>query len=148
MHKSCVQPFTTVVAQVSTSNHNDLVHNYDTIDCESFNHFQAKSHSAPAICFSPNPIHALCSASSFGLDSYTSLPSSKSSFIPTKERWIVPGPKEDLLLWIPVYLPLNLYNPSTTLVIPIGSDLQLDLSHLAHGTSWQMCREHSMNMMA
>jgi hypothetical protein len=33
-------------------------------------------------------------------------------------------------------------------VIPIGSDLQLDLSHLAHGTSWQMCRDHSMNRMA
>ncbi|KAJ8580549.1 WD40 repeat-like protein [Rhizopogon salebrosus TDB-379] len=114
---------------------------------ESFNQFQTEFH-APAICFSPNPVHALCSASSFGLDSCTSLPSSKSSFIPTKERWIVLGPKEDLLLWIPVYLPLNLYNPSATLVIPIGSDLQLDLSHLAHGTSWQMCREHSMNRMA
>jgi hypothetical protein len=24
---------TTVVAQISTSNHNDLMHNYDTIDC-------------------------------------------------------------------------------------------------------------------
>src|ERR1700710_1814660 len=27
------QPVTTVVAQISTSNHNDLVHSYDTIDC-------------------------------------------------------------------------------------------------------------------
>jgi hypothetical protein len=27
------RPVTTVVAQISTSNHNDLVHNYDTIDC-------------------------------------------------------------------------------------------------------------------
>jgi hypothetical protein len=26
-------PVTIVVAQISTSNHNDLVHNYDTIDC-------------------------------------------------------------------------------------------------------------------
>ncbi|KAJ8592443.1 hypothetical protein M405DRAFT_812738 [Rhizopogon salebrosus TDB-379] len=51
---------------------------------ESFNQFQAKFHDAPAICFSPNPMHALCSPSSFGLDSCTSLASSKSSFIPTK----------------------------------------------------------------
>jgi hypothetical protein len=28
-------PVTTVVAQISTSNHNDLVHDYDTIDCTS-----------------------------------------------------------------------------------------------------------------
>jgi hypothetical protein len=114
---------------------------------ESFNQFQAKFH-APAICFSPNPIHALCPVLSFGLDACTSLPTSKSSFVPTEDRWVTLGPEEDLLLSIPVYLPLNLHNPSTTLVIPIGSDLQLDLSHLSHGTSWQMCREYSMNRMA
>jgi WD40 repeat protein len=113
----------------------------------SSNQFQTKFH-APAICFSPNPIHALSPVSSFGLDSCTSLPTSKSSFIPTEERWITLGPEEDLLLWIPIYLPLNLYNPCTTLVIPIGSCLQLDLSQLVHGISWQMCREHSMNRMA
>jgi WD40 repeat protein len=107
---------------------------------ESFNQFQAKFH-APSICFSPNPIHALCPASSFALDSCISLPTSKSSFVATEERWITLGPEEDLLLWIPIYLPLHLYNPSR-LVIPIHSCLQLDLSCLAHGTSWQMCREH------
>jgi hypothetical protein len=32
MHKLCIPPVTTVVAQISTANHNDLVHNYDTID--------------------------------------------------------------------------------------------------------------------
>jgi WD40 repeat protein len=112
---------------------------------EPFNQLQAKFH-APATCFSPNPIHALCSASSFVQNSYTSLPTSKSSFIATEERWIILGPEEDLLLWIPIYLPLHLYNPSR-LVIPIGSCLRLDLSCLAHGTSWQMCCEHCMNRM-
>jgi WD40 repeat protein len=114
---------------------------------ESFNQFQAKFH-GHAICFSSNPIHALRSASSFVLGSSTSLPTSKSSFVPTKERWIVLGLHEDLLLWIPIYLPSNLCNPHTTHVIPIGSGLQLDLSCLAHGISWQMCYERYIHSMS
>jgi len=35
MHKLCIPPVTTVVAQISTSDYNVLVHNYDTIDWKS-----------------------------------------------------------------------------------------------------------------
>ncbi|KAJ8580219.1 hypothetical protein M405DRAFT_778426, partial [Rhizopogon salebrosus TDB-379] len=51
---------------------------------------------APAIRFSSNPTHALCSTSSLLQDSRT-----PTSLILTKEGWIV-GPEGRLLLWIPV----------------------------------------------
>jgi hypothetical protein len=44
MHKSCIQP---VVAQISTSDHNDLVRNYDTVDCACFPPTQRQSRQHP-----------------------------------------------------------------------------------------------------
>ncbi|KIK41433.1 hypothetical protein CY34DRAFT_13061 [Suillus luteus UH-Slu-Lm8-n1] len=89
----------------------------------------------PALCFSSDLTHALHSASSFLQDSETSAPSG-----PNEEGWVV-GPEGRLLLWIPLVLySCNMYAPGTTLVIP-NNALQLDLSSVAHGTSWHKCRE-------
>jgi hypothetical protein len=86
------------------------------------------------ICFSSNPTHALHSASSFIQDSTNPAPSG-----PNEEGWVV-SPKGQLLLWIPpVFYPV-VYAPGNTLVIA-NNALQLDLSCVAHGTSWYKCRE-------
>ncbi|KAG2753294.1 WD40 repeat-like protein [Suillus brevipes Sb2] len=93
---------------------------------------------APAMCFSSNPAHALHSASSFLRDSNTPAPSCTN-----EEGWIV-GPEGRLLLWIPLNLYPgamdHMYAPGHTLVIPNNTP-QLDLSRVAHGTSWHKCRE-------
>ncbi|KAG2133760.1 hypothetical protein DEU56DRAFT_720963, partial [Suillus clintonianus] len=85
-----------------------------------------------AICFSPNPTHALHSASSFRQDSST-----PASFISNEEGWVV-GPEGRLLLWIPLNFHPVMYAPGNTLVIPNHAS-QFDLSYLAHGTSWHEC---------
>ncbi|KAG2133759.1 WD40-repeat-containing domain protein [Suillus clintonianus] len=87
--------------------------------------------STPAMCFSPNSTHALHSASSF-------LEETLSPYGPNEEGWVV-GPEGRLLLWIPLNFHPVMYAPGNTLVIP-NNALQLDLSCLAHGTSWHECR--------
>ncbi|KAG2113401.1 WD40-repeat-containing domain protein [Suillus discolor] len=86
----------------------------------------------PAICFSSNPTHALCSAFSFLQDSPT-----PASLTPNEEGW-VESPEGHLLLRIPVDFYRSVYIPGDTLVIP-SHTLQLDLSHFAHGTLWSEC---------
>ncbi|KAG2340254.1 WD40 repeat-like protein [Suillus weaverae] len=89
----------------------------------------------PAICFSSTLTHALHSASSFLHDSETPGPLG-----PNEDGWIV-GPAGRLLLWIPLALYSGtMHSPGTRLVIP-NNALQLDLSRVAHGTSWHKCRE-------
>ncbi|KAG2126823.1 WD40-repeat-containing domain protein [Suillus clintonianus] len=95
---------------------------------------QNQSSEAPAVCFSSNPIHALHSASSFLEGPETLAPSG-----PTEEGWVV-GPEGRLLFWIPPTLHPVTYARDNTLVIP-NNALQLDLSCVAHGTSWHMCRD-------
>ncbi|KAG2350105.1 hypothetical protein BDR05DRAFT_871221, partial [Suillus weaverae] len=55
------------------------------------------------------------------------------------EGWVV-GPEGRLLLWIPPNFYPVTYATGNTLVIP-NNALQLDLSRVAHGTSWHKCRE-------
>ncbi|KAG2343330.1 WD40 repeat-like protein [Suillus weaverae] len=93
-----------------------------------------QSFEAPTICFSSNPTHALQSASSFLHDSKTSAPSGLN-----EEGWVV-GPEGRLLLWIPLNFYPVTYAAGNTLVIA-NNALQLDLSRVAHGTSWRKCRE-------
>ncbi|KAG2136390.1 hypothetical protein DEU56DRAFT_887596 [Suillus clintonianus] len=88
---------------------------------------------APVICFSPNPTHALRSASFFLQDSETPAPSG-----PDEEGWVV-GPEGRLLLWIPPTLHPATFAHGNVLVIA-SNPLHLDLSPLAHGTSWHKCR--------
>ncbi|KAG2340093.1 WD40 repeat-like protein [Suillus weaverae] len=89
---------------------------------------------APAICFSSNPTHALRAASSFLEDSSTS-----ASVTAKEDGWVV-GPDGRLLLWIPLNFHPVVYAPGNTLVIA-NNPLQLDLSCVAHGMSWHKCRE-------
>jgi len=93
-----------------------------------------QSSNAPAIRFSPNPTHALCSASSLLQDLHTPI-----CLAPTEGGWVV-GPEGRLLLWIPGSLYPAVYTPGITLVIPQVDGLQLDLSHFAHGMTWHECR--------
>jgi len=95
---------------------------------------QPQSSNAPAIRFSPNPSHALSSASSFLQDLHTPI-----YLAPTEDGWVV-GPEGRLLLWMPGSLYPAVYTPGTTLVISQADALQLDLSHFAHGMTWHECR--------
>ncbi|OAX35139.1 WD40 repeat-like protein [Rhizopogon vinicolor AM-OR11-026] len=88
----------------------------------------------PAMCFSSNPTHALCRASSFLQCSRT-----PASLLLTREGWII-GPEGQLLFWIPVNLYPLIYAPGNVLVMPNNAS-QFDLSCFAHGTSWHKCRE-------
>jgi len=97
---------------------------------------QSQGFEAPAIHFSTNPTHALRSASSFLDDSR--IPASVTL---TEEGWVV-GPQGKLLFWIPMNIYPIMYFPGNSLVIPNDAS-QLDLSHFAHGPSWQVCREQA-----
>ncbi|KAG2117473.1 hypothetical protein DEU56DRAFT_895661 [Suillus clintonianus] len=88
---------------------------------------------ASAICFSHDPSHALHSALSFLSDSEAAAP-----YGPNEGGWVV-GPEGRLLLWIPRNFHPVMYAPGNVLVIP-NNALQLDLSRVAHGTSWHECR--------
>jgi len=93
--------------------------------------------STRVICFSTNPTYALCSPSSFLSDSCAPV-----SLAPNEDGWVV-GPEGRLLLWIPSSLYPAMHFPGTKLVIS-NDDSELDLSHFAHGTSWEMCRERGV----
>ncbi|KAG6333440.1 hypothetical protein ID866_5642 [Astraeus odoratus] len=54
-----------------------------------------------------------------------------------EDGWIV-GPKDRLLLWVPKSHRKWLYHTRNTLVLPRGH-IELDLSNMAHGNSWQRC---------
>jgi len=59
--------------------------------------------------------------------------------VPNEEGWIV-GPDGRLLLWVPVSLYPLMYVPN--ILVAFNDVLQVDLSHFAHGESWQECRGH------
>ncbi|KAG1855060.1 hypothetical protein C8R48DRAFT_638779 [Suillus tomentosus] len=64
---------------------------------------------------------------------------SETHYVPNEEGWVI-GPEGRLLLWIPLNFHSAVYAPGNTLVIA-NNALQLDLSRVAHGTSWHRCRE-------
>ncbi|KAI6022495.1 hypothetical protein BKA83DRAFT_4054680, partial [Pisolithus microcarpus] len=53
------------------------------------------------------------------------------------DGWIV-GPKDRLLLWVPLTHRSSLRLLRNTLMIP-GGEMELDLSDMAHGDVWQEC---------
>ncbi|KAG6327757.1 hypothetical protein ID866_11332 [Astraeus odoratus] len=53
------------------------------------------------------------------------------------DGWIV-GPEARLLLWIPMMYRDRLWFPRNTMVFPRGY-VELDMSEMAHGGSWQEC---------
>jgi WD40 repeat protein len=91
---------------------------------------QPRPFTTPSICFSSNPTHALRTASPF-LQDYSALAN--------EDGWVV-GPDGQLLLWIPLNFHPAMYAAGNILVIA-NNPLQLDLSSVAHGTSWHKCRE-------
>ncbi|KAG1817842.1 hypothetical protein EV424DRAFT_1513007 [Suillus variegatus] len=58
------------------------------------------------------------------------------------DGWVL-GPNDQLLFWVPpASREAFKYNSQTAFIIPRG-DVELDLSHMAHGTRWQHCRKDS-----
>ncbi|KAG2118370.1 hypothetical protein DEU56DRAFT_747820 [Suillus clintonianus] len=93
------------------------------------------------ICFSLHPGHPLVDATAALLDEITA-PTQGTSTLPVRirkhDRWAVIGPKDKLLFWVP-----PTYNPrwcplGMRWVIP-ALNHPLDLSHMAHGLSWESC---------
>ncbi len=83
---------------------------------------------------STNPSHALCSALDFFGE--VSGPGLYYVCLDT-DGWIV-GPQGRLLMWIPPASRLSLHPISANLTIP-RSNVQLDLSIMAHGRMWSQC---------
>ena len=83
---------------------------------------------------STNPSHALCSALDFFGE--VSGPGLYYVCLDT-DGWIV-GPQGRLLMWIPPASRLSLHPISANLTIP-RSNVQLDLSIMAHGSMWSQC---------
>ncbi|KAI6026968.1 hypothetical protein EDC04DRAFT_2573423, partial [Pisolithus marmoratus] len=54
------------------------------------------------------------------------------------DGWIR-GPKGRLLLWIPPTFWRPFYSMWTTVVIPKGRCIELDMSQMVHGTLWHEC---------
>ncbi|KAG1734912.1 uncharacterized protein EDB91DRAFT_1010543, partial [Suillus paluster] len=53
------------------------------------------------------------------------------------DRWTVFGPKDKHLFWVPPLYTFRWYPPRMRWVSPPNT--QVDLSHMAHGLSWESC---------
>ncbi|KAG2158587.1 uncharacterized protein EDB93DRAFT_1334526 [Suillus bovinus] len=60
-------------------------------------------------------------------------------FLLQVDGWVM-GPNRRLLFWVPPASRYAFYNPWASLVIPRGG-VELDLSHMVHGTNWSSCRD-------
>jgi len=90
------------------------------------------------ISFSSNSTHALRDTAE--LLAGTAHDDLRSTFAVLEEDGWMMGPNGRLLFWVPPASREPIYNPQTALVIPRGH-VELDLSHMAHGTRWQHCYE-------
>jgi hypothetical protein len=52
--------------------------------------------------------------------------------------WVTVGPLSSLLFWAPPTYHPRWYTSTLRMIFP-PPDVQLDLSHMAHGTSWHLC---------
>jgi hypothetical protein len=88
------------------------------------------------ICFSPHLEHALINV----IELFSGItPLSQYKLVEvTSSGWVHIGPNNKFLLWIPPIYHLSWYSPSTHMVIPVPDSL-LDLSNMAHGSSWELC---------
>jgi len=93
----------------------------------------------PLIHFSPHSQHALIGVAELLHDS-TPLSQHKLMDLVkvTSSGWVYIGLQNKLLLWIPSIYHLLWYSPSTHMIIPVPNS-QLDLSNMAHGSSWELC---------
>jgi hypothetical protein len=93
------------------------------------------------ISFSSNSTHALRGTAELLAGTTHDDLQSMFTFL-EKDGWMM-GPNGRLLFWVPpASRQAFKYNPQTALVIENGC-VELDLSRMAHGTSWQRCYEHS-----
>ena len=96
----------------------------------------------PPICFSSSTEHALHNTQSLFLDFCNVTQDCQNLVYLQDDGWIV-GPNGKLLLWIPFFYHSSLhYNPWTRFVISRGTSTELDLSRMAHGSSWWKCYSH------
>ncbi|KAG1728404.1 WD40-repeat-containing domain protein [Suillus paluster] len=75
-------------------------------------------------------------------------PAQNESALPVRiredDRWTVIGPKERLLFWVPPTYNHRWDDPRLRWIIPVPDATPLDLSHMAHGLSWESCyRRHA-----
>ncbi|KAG1812294.1 hypothetical protein EV424DRAFT_1515281 [Suillus variegatus] len=92
------------------------------------------------ICFSSNLEHALPNPAD--LCELTPRHNSNTTpFLLQIDGWMM-GPNRRLLFWVPPASRHAFYTPRTSLVIPRGG-VELDLSHMEHGTNWSSCRDAS-----
>ncbi|KAI6005453.1 hypothetical protein EDD15DRAFT_639120, partial [Pisolithus albus] len=91
------------------------------------------------ICFSSLSEHTLCDSDRL-FDGVTVERDWRELVQMERDGWIV-GPEGRLLLWVPVTCRASLRS-LRSLVIP-RSDMDLDLSDMAHGDAWQHCFQTS-----
>ena len=96
------------------------------------------SNLCPPIHFSSSTRHALHNAESLFLGIPNVIEDCRDLVYLQDDGWIV-GPNKKLLLWIPPsYHSLFHYTPWIRLIIPRGP-IELDLSSMAHGSTWSQC---------
>ncbi|KAG0698987.1 hypothetical protein DFH29DRAFT_938947 [Suillus ampliporus] len=91
------------------------------------------------IHFSLDPAHALVDTTAL-LDEISSTTQDTSALpvsIREEDRWVVIGSNERLLFWVPPTYDPCWCPPRVRWVAPL--DTPLDLSHMAHGLSWESC---------
>ena len=91
------------------------------------------------ICFSPHLEHALIDVVEL-LHDITPLSQYKLMDLikVSSSGWVHIGSANKLLLWIPPFYHPYWYSPGTQIIIPVPDTL-LDLSNMAHGSSWELC---------
>lgn len=90
------------------------------------------------IFFSSNSTHALRDTTE--LFACTPHDDRRSTFALLRDDGRMMGLNHRLLFWVPPASRTPFYNLWTALVMPRGG-VELDLSHMAHGTRWQHCYE-------
>ncbi|KAG1789761.1 uncharacterized protein HD556DRAFT_764812 [Suillus plorans] len=95
---------------------------------------------ARLISFSSNLEHALPNPVDL-LEPTSHHDSNSAPFLLRPDGWVM-GPNYQLLFWVPPASRNRFYFPGTVMVIP-RAGVELDLSHMAHGTRWSSCRDAS-----
>ncbi|KAG6333113.1 hypothetical protein ID866_5979 [Astraeus odoratus] len=112
---------------------------WDTKTCSQIgNPFHDTTPGQWSICFSSSAASALVNTNglTIRIDS-EEVHNQKDLIAVSLDGWII-GPEGQLLIWVPKSVYDRLYYPWNSLVIP-KSHLELDLSQMLHGDTWQLC---------
>ncbi|KAG6330844.1 hypothetical protein ID866_8244 [Astraeus odoratus] len=97
-----------------------------------------------SVAFSSDEHHALCDPHLVLCETFIKKSHMNYSARLCAGEW-VRGPKAELLFWVPCTLRKPFYSVYSTLVVPKGACIELDLSKMTHEAQWHKCFNGSLS---